>query len=356
MKKKIINLISIILISSLMITNVNAREVTKADENVTQEGKYESTRFIAGNRVIDSAEVDGLTFVAGNEITLEGSAPYGFYAGNLITIKEKIEKDIFVAGNNIIIEKEAEIGRDIYIAGNSITIKANIKRDLRAGCSSVNLSGVVIGGDAFIEAEEIILDKDTVIVGKLTYPSSAKITGIDTASIGSTKVNKRNKNNIEVTESLKDKISKFITSTVAAFITMMTILFLIPSSKEKLNNIELKIGSILKIMGIGLIVLIVVPIISIIALFTGILTPLALITLAIYTISIYLSSLLVYYIVGKILDEKLIKQNKTYLTLLCGIVIVKIIKLIPFIGGLITAITLFYGIGLIYQFIASREK
>ena len=109
-------------------------------------------------------------------------------------------------------------------------------------------------------------------------------------------------------------------------------------------------------IGIWILTFIVVPIISLIALFTWVLTPLALIILSVYVIGIYLSSLLVYYIVGNIFTTKVFKKDNMYLALVCGIILVKLIKLIPFFGGLIGALVLFYGMGLIYKFIQSRGK
>lgn len=354
MKKKICGLFGILLVTILTITNVYALEITQAGDNVIQEGDYDSVRLVAGNKVTNKANVDGISLVAGNEVILEGSAPYGFYAGNIVTVNENISKDMFVAGNNITIGEYAVIGRDVYIMGNTIKINTNVSRDLRIGGESVNLSGITIGGDAYIAAEEIILDENTVITGKLTYPEKAKITGLDSATIGSVETKKYDEAVIEY--NFIDSVYDFIVSAVAAFIVIVALFFVIPNSKEKLNKVELKISSIAKITGIGLLVLIVMPIISLFALFTGFLTPLALIAFAIYIISIYLSSLLVYYIIGNVFTNKVFKKDNTYLALACGIVLTKLVKLIPVIGGLISAIVLFYGLGLIYKYIQARQK
>ena len=352
MKKKILYLFSMLLIAFLTIPNVYALETTEFGETVVQEGKYNSTRFVAGNKVTNKADVDGLSFVAGNEVDLEGSAPYGFYAGNIVTINERVGRDIFVAGNTVKVNKGAFIGRDAYIFGNSVTISANISRDLKIAGTSIDLSGIIVGGDAYINAENVILDEKTVIIGKLTYSDETNITGLDVASIGSIEVTKIDK--VVVEETIVDKISSFIVSAIAAFITMIVLFYFIPKTKEKLNNIELKVSSIAKTSGIGFLTLIAVPIIVVIALFTRILMPLSLITLAIYVIGIYLSSLLVYYIVGNIITTKIIKKDNMYLALACGIIVVKVIKVIPVIGGLVSAIALFYGMGLIFKFIKSR--
>ena len=354
MKKKLVSLLSLTLIVILSFTNVYALEITKAGDTVVQEGDYDSIRLVAGNTVTNKANVDGLSLVAGNEVTVEGSAPYGLYAGNSVTVSEKVEKDMFVAGNNIVIDSDAIIGRDAYIAGNTVKIKANITRDLRLGSSSVDLSGVTIGGDAYITADRIILDENTVITGKLTYVEDANVTGIEKATIGSIKTTKSNEVVIEY--SFKTRLYDFVVSYLGAIVTMLVLFYILPKIKEKLDKLELSFNSIAKTSLSGLIALIIIPILTLILVFTGILTPVSLIAICLYVVSIYLSTLFVGYIVGNLLTTKLLKKDSKYLALACGILLLKLIKLIPVIGGIITAISLFYGLGIIFNLIRNKNK
>ena len=194
--KKVICLFSILLFT-FMTTNVYAIDIASAGDNVNQTGSYESSRFVAGNKIMNTAEVDGLSLIAGNEITTKGASPYGIYAGNIITIEDNIEKDLFAAGNMITINSNASIGRDVYIAGNDVTINSNIERDLRAGGTTIDISGITIKGDAYIGAEQIIMDKETKIEGKLVYPEDSSITGLEQASIN--KIETTKKQNIAIT-------------------------------------------------------------------------------------------------------------------------------------------------------------
>lgn len=348
--KKIIFILMIILLSS---QTVFAAEIAKAGDMVVQEGDYDSLRIVAGNKVIDKSNVDGVSIVAGNEITLEGSTPYGLYAGNTILVKEKIAKDIFVAGNDITLTSEATIGRDAYLAGNNIKIETNIPRDLRLGSMTADLRGITIGGDAYVASENIILDENTVITGKLTYPEEAKVTGIDLAKVGEVKITKTKKLVIE--HSLKEKIINFMTSYFAALVTMLVLFYLFPKTKDKIDKLELKVEVMAKITGIGVLVLIITPIIAAIAVFTGVLTPISLITIAIYITALYLSSLLVSYIIGNQIVLKLFKKENKYLSLAIGILIVKLIKLIPIVGPICKAIILLYGLGIVYKLLNNKK-
>ena len=349
MKKNIFKLLTVLFAVTLTISNVYADKVVEAGDTVIQEGEYDSLRLAAGNKVTNKANIDGLSFVAGNDLYLEGSAPYGFFAGNNIIVNEKIEKDIFIAGNDISIESDAVIGRDAYIAGNKVVIKANIARNLRAGGTSIDLSGITVNGDAYIAAEKVILDENTVINGKLSYYEDGIVKGLDEATVGSVKVLKSKE--VTINYDFKTKVYEFIFSVISAFATAAVLFYLLPNSKEKLDKLDLSIGMVAKTACIGFVVLIAAPIIIMMAMVTGFLTPLSFIALAIYIIAIYLSSILVYYIVGKVINEKLIHNNSKYLSLLIGIVLVKLIRLIPIIGWYIGVVIIFYGLGLIFDYL-----
>ena len=353
MKEKIKKILIFVLVMLLSVTNVDALSVTKAGDAVVQKGEYDSIRLVAGNSVTNRAKIDGLSFAAGNDVLAEGNVSYGLYAGNNIVINETVEKDLFVAGNNITIGSDAIIGRDVYIAGNKIIIKTDIKRDLRLASSSVDLSGVTVNGDAYIAAENIIFDENTVIVGKLTYSEDANVTGLDLASVGSVKIMETQK--IVVETSLKDSIYSFVISYCAALVTMIVLFYFLPELKNKLNKLQINASNIAKIACIGLLLLIVTPVISLIAMFSGILTPVALITLALYAISIYVSILFVGYIIGNKIISKYLGKDNTYLSLACGILLIKLIKLVPVIGNIIYAIVLFYGLGIIYNLIKPKR-
>lgn len=354
MKKKIMLVLSALIFSLILIPNVNAINVAEAGESVNQKGEYASTRFIAGNNVTSEAVIDGISFVAGNEVNLNGKSSYGFFAGNNVNVNEEIEKDLFVAGNGITIGENAKIGRDAYIAGNVVNINSDITRDLRCGASTVYLNNVTIGGDVYIDAEAIVIGENTVITGKLSYLKDTRVEGLDNANIGS--VETREVSEVINEYELVDRIKDTVFSAIAGIITLIVLFYLIPNTKEKLDNLELSFGNIAKNSCIGLALLIVVPILSIIAMVTRILLPLSIISLLIYCVGIYLSFLLVSYIIGNVLMKKVFNNDNQYLAIIFGVVVIKAISYIPYINGLVMFISLVYGLSLLYKYIISNKK
>ena len=52
---------------------------------------------------------------------------------------------------------------------------------------------------------------------------------------------------------------------------------------------------------------------------------------------------------------KVFKQDNKLLAIVCGVLIIKLIKLIPIVGGFVTLVTLTYGLGLISKFIWPKK-
>ena len=353
MKKKILSLL-LIVCTFFVFSNVYALEVFEAGESVITEGEYDSSRLVAGNRVDKKSNVDGISFVAGNEVILEGSSTYGLFAGNTLSVKERIEKDLFIAGNGINILEDAVIGRDAYVAGNAVKVSGTIERNLNVGCMSINLSGATIKGDAYIDADIIALDETTVITGKLTYNEDAGISGLDKANVGSSKAKKMHQEREEFTPI--NPIYMFILSIISSYLVMLVVLGLVPNAKERINDLKYDGNTIFKYLVSGLGVLFLVPFIVLLAVFTIILTPLSLITLAVYAVSVYLASLISSYVVGNILSTKVFKVDNMYLSLAIGIVLVRFLKLIPILGDFVTLICLLFGLGLIFYYIKNKGE
>lgn len=353
MKKKCFKLFSVFLLVMLTVIRVNAK-VSFVGETVNHEGEYDSTIFVAGNKVNDTSTADGIKFIAGNTIELKGKSTYGFYAGNVITVNANIEKDLFVAGNSISIGSESVLSRDVYLAGSVVKISSNVGRNINVGCESIDITGITINGYANLYCDELLMDETTVIKGKLTYPKDARVKGLESASIESIKV--VDTSDLEVKKSISDIIWDFVIKVFAGFIVLIALFRFIPSSKEALDKLELTFDNFAKRGCSGIIVLIVVPLISLFALISGILTPIAIITLLVYGISIYLSFLIISYIIGKVLFTKVFKKDNLYIMMMCGIFVFRLLQLIPVIGSFVTLISLFCGLGFIYKFITQKRK
>ena len=93
--------------------------------------------------------------------------------------------------------------------------------------------------------------------------------------------------------------------------------------------------------GLGFLVL--VPLASICVILTIVGAPLAVISLMLYGVLIYLSIIPTAYVFGEICFGKII-DNK-YLLMVVSLLVLYIVKLIPIIGGLVSFVSLLFGLG-----------
>ena len=84
--------------------------------------------------------------------------------------------------------------------------------------------------------------------------------------------------------------------------------------------------------------------------------PIAIIALILYGIIIYLSSIISSVYFGRLIGNKVLKLDNIYLQILIGVVITKLVKLIPVIGGLYSFVIVILGVGLVYNMLKKLQK
>ncbi len=319
----------------------NAGDVVKDVDTISH------SYFSAGNTVNNETTVDGILFTAGNTVSVDGKSEYSFIAGNMVSVNEKVEKDLFVAGNQVTIGSKAELGRDVYAAAASLVIDSDIKGNAFLGGDSVTINSKKIDGDVSISASEINFAEGLTIKGTLSYNENANVKNLD--KITAEKIEK-----ITDIETTSDKIRAVVFSIASLIIVALVINWLFPkvySYNEDRNTFK----DIATAVGVGFLVLICVPLISIVLMVIVIGLPLGLIGLAVYLIALYLSGAFAAKLIGSlILNLFKSADSNTYLELAIGIIVFKLAGLIPVVGGYIIFIGLLYGLG--YAFLAFKNR
>ena len=341
--KKIKGFLSLILALILFVPSVQAVSVSdlaNADESLKLEKNLFGTAFSVGNTVDISSKIDGISFVAGNTINDSSESDYLFEAGNFVNVKDIITKDAFIAGNQVVIDSN-NIERDAYVVGSSVSISGNIGRNLYIGASTVTINGK-IKGDLVIDAEDIKISDTTVIEGTLKYTRSARIdieNGADISKKEVTKEKEQKSNNIG------DIAVDFFTSYGNILVLGLLLMLLMRKVFDKIDAEKLEASNVIKTMGIGFLTLIIIPLVSILAFVTGIGLATGFIMLILYGISIYASSIITSYYFGKkILNSKI---DNDYTLFALSLLILKLVMLVPVIGGFISFLSLLFGLGMI---------
>ena len=356
--KKSIKLLLCLFVSFVMINGVQAKTINhfqgKLDDDVTINDEVNGSLVLAGSNTEMNGKADGISFMAGNKVVFNGESEYIALVGNSIEIKGTVIKDSFIGGNIITIEKDASLQRDAVVAGSDIEIHGNIGRNISIYGSNVNLVGAEIEGNVNIYANSIKADEDTVINGNLSYPEDAEV------SIAKDAV----KGKITKTDAIQSNENGFVTTMMGkfwSFLSLMLVFAVLSFAASKLfvrvqkeyDKFDFNNG--LETFTKGLVFVILVPIIIFILFLMSIGIPLALILLALYFIIMYLSTIFTGYLIGYKLWQKFFNNDINMLVIgIFGIAILFILNLIPGISFIVSMLSMFIGIGVIYDVVLKK--
>lgn len=351
MKKKI--LIIFLLMIALLFQNVKAEEkIENIKSTIETNEKIDKDSFLLGNNVKVNGVINGIGFIAGNNIEIKGNLDYGFITGKSININGNIKNSLYLAGKNINLNKDSNIEKETFIIGENITLDGNFNKDIKIIGKNITIKENTKINNITINAEKIIIKENSNIKGTLKYNENANI-----------KIsNKDNINKIKQTKSItfeKNKTSDVLKSTLNLVITFAVLTITLPVVIEKTNILYkgIKVKNYLKNIGIGLLLLICTPLICILLLMSNIGISLGLILSAIYAIALYLSYIIAGYILGNLLLRKAFKfEINDILTGIIGIIILKLLILIPIIGAVITLLALTTGLSNIWNLVITDEK
>ena len=353
MKKKIFGFLILLIV--LVTSPVSAKEIndfySTSGNNVKLEDTINGDSAIAGNIIDMIGNIDGIGFIAGETVNVKGSLEYGFMAGNNITVDGVISKNIYAAGNIITFTKNASIGRDIFLAGNEVVLNGNLDRNISISATRVVLEdNLTINGNIKINASSIVVKNGANIKGELSYNEDINKDISNTANIGKITTYKIEKNS-------SFNVKDLLQSTLNMIIVFLVITIIIPKSLEKSENIYNESNKYAKNIGIGALLLICVPLISLLLILSNIGISLGIILGLIYGICIYLSYIVSGFILGNLLLGKVMKLNTNkYLSGIIGIIIIKIVSIIPIFGVLVSILALLLGLGTIWNLIGCSNN
>ena len=325
----------------------------QSGSTVNVKGDIDSSAFIAGNEVIVNSEIDGAGFVAGNTVKVSGEADYGFIAGNEVSISDYYVKDAFFAGYSVTLNQVS--GRTIYAAATNISVKDSELDTLYLAGNEITLDG---------NYENVIVSCGTLIVngnitGTLKVNENAKVEAKSGSIINETIKYKEEETKKEFLSGntafarFYTKVSSFIVSLINAILIGLVLIYFGKNKFEKFAKIKNDAGYVFGKIGIGLCMLIVIPILAIVLLITGVAS-----LLGFLTILAYIASLLVVTPVVAIHGGNLLLKNikNDYLRFIAALAILMIVKELPIIGGLATFLTICYGLGLIKEMFKVEKK
>ena len=318
-------------------------------DSVSLDGESFFAGFAAGQSVdITDSDAEGSVFAAGQEVTIKDSSVSEsmFIGGNNVNIDNtQIHGNIFAAGNSVKITDGCEANA-VYAAGNDITFEGETDF-LALGGTNVSVNGT-IDGDVTIDANNVDISDDTVITGTLTINSSTEPEISDEASIGKYEFNKVDADSNGIAKvSFGAMILKKITSglywivAMAAFGMILCWLF----DKHLTTAANYVKNRTAPLVLSGVIAWICIPIAALLMCISYILAPIAGMLMLAYVLLLCAGLAFAGASIGRLIFPKM----NVFLAALIGIAALEVIRLIPFIGGLVGIAADMYLLGYVVQ-------
>lgn len=325
--------------------NIDIRDNVNVFKEVNGSGLY-----IGQNIKVDK-NINGIGFLLASDIVINSKLENGLLIARNITLNGTIDRDLFVTTKKIKLTKDSKLNRDLFASADTITIEGSIMRDIFIGANKVIIKeGASILGNARIGANNITIENNVSILGALKYNDNAN-------------VNIKNKENLKIETYKGDLFNKstervsgvllFIYKVVSMSLVFALLYFLFPRFFKKSEKTNEQPINYLKSMGIGTILLIITPLLALFLLVLPYTSIIGLISLVFYILFMYLSFILVGYLLGELLRDKLLKKPLSpFVTGMFGILLIQTLALIPILRLVIILI----GFGIIYTLIITQEK
>lgn len=342
--KKVIYIFLISMILMLVSAKAMAAEFWLPEDNeesgnVLVSQNINDNLFSFGNQIDVKADIDGDLFVFGNNINVSKDVKGSIFAGaNSITISGNVDHDIFVGASNVIFDEKSLVKGNIYVGSGNVSILGTVKGNINSASGNLSINGT-IEGDVNSNDSKLTLAETADVKGKITYSSQREVVISQGAQYGdlikkTTPVGAKN--------NLVNSIYSKIFSLISLLIIGLVIIWLFPKKSEQLS--EIIKNNPLKSFFWGFLALIVLPIFAIILMVLLVGAPLAMILLGFYFFAIYISKIFVAVALG----DFLFKGKKSALFVMTiGIIILTLLAMIPYLGGLISFLVLCIGLGAI---------
>ncbi len=329
------------------------RQLMAAGEWIDISGVLANDLFAAGSNISIDGTIDDDAFLAGDNISIKGTIRdmLAAAAGNLI-LDGEIGGDLFAAAQSLHFLGNSRVGGNIYAAGEKIIV------DERA----------VLEGYSRLAAKSIYLDghfRDHVVIysNDITFGPGYYSDG-DTKIISSQSIYRDNLGVIPerlTIELRQPPILPVIFLQIWFYLGLLVIgcllLYLFRPVAVDLQRFASE--RFWKNTGIGVLVILLVPLALFLLLFPIITIPLVLFLGVLYLIVLFLSYLAVALILGVQLMrwfKKEISPAAWYGSLAIGLIIIAILNNLPFLGPVFNLFLLFFGVGSFTSYLAMRYR
>lgn len=314
---------------NLVTSGITNKSIFKFGNNINITGTVNGDIICAGQTVTIDATVNGDIICAAQTITVTGKVSGDIrVAGQTVNVNSDLSRNASIAGQDVTISKEAKVGRDLQIAGETLNIDGAVGRDLSVESGKTYINNT-IGRNANVNAaEKLILQDSATINGNLKYSSPVKLVKTGSANVEGTTT--YTKIDSDKTASRDWLVIWQLYVLLGLTLVSVVLVTLFPQAFRRLSDIAgKKLGWAFLT---GFVAMFAVPIVIFSFFISLIGIPFALILILLWILALVITFPLAFYIVG----ARVLPKLHPVLMILIISLVIGVIQILPFIGGLIT--------------------
>ena len=312
-------------------------------------GAAEDDLFIMTTSATLDGHFAGDVWAMADAVTFSGKAEddLRFFGRSLEVRGGELRGSLTAIGNSIVISNGAVIRGSVVLIGETVISEGDVHGSLKIAGSSATISGR-IRGNLRVAAEDIVVMPGTEIDGDLIYSSSDDLFLDKTVKLEGQLV-KKTVDAFSSWQTPKPTFSHI--ATVQSFFYVCMMLAALPFMALFPRFTGLAVRQIRQrswaTLAIGVTAICLIPLASMLLLFTVIGIPLAVLLMLAYTLLVYLSKVPVALMLGGMLLRRRGPQpfSRVFTALSMGLLILYAAGTLPFIGASVKLLTLFLGMG-----------
>jgi hypothetical protein len=288
-------------------------------------------RTFSGETVSIDAPVADDVFAAGSIVNINAPVDSAVVAGGTISINAPVKGDIFAAGGQVYLN--SDVGGKVVVAGGNLNLGGDIGTNLVAAGGQVNLlSGKTVGKDALITGGNVVNAgrvNGTLTVGANQFSNTGSASRVEFHKVESRK---------EESRQVGEEFSFFgLLIILGYFVLGLILVRYLPGIFLTVDR-EARSSPVLKtIVGFVLIIASFIAILLLALTVVGL--PIALLILAAFA----LTGTFLSYSLGKEIGELLKLKQGDLVLFVIGFVILNVLFLLPYVGWLISLISVCLG-------------
>jgi cytoskeletal protein CcmA (bactofilin family) len=375
--KSLVTLASLMLaamVTFLYPTTSQAADVRRGDRiEIGAEETIDDNLIVTGKTVIIEGHITGDTVVFANSVTVNGTID-----GNLVTVAKDVDIEGIVRGSVLSAGRHVHVvglyGSQLYAAGRVVTLDTvDLSGDAMLAGSKIGVSGS-IGRDVYATGDhvtvdavlqrDLIVDSDDVHVGKYAWIGRNLTADVrnsnDLVVEAGASVNGLTNVDLDTIEDTRFDDFSFYAGkilTLAAGLLFGVVAFVFAPNMFKAPREQTEQHRWLRVFGLGIAALIVIPVIAVIIAVTLVGIPVAMVAIGGYALALYLGKLFIVAELGRrLLNLSGQKRSDVAWSLLVGLLIVGVLVELPYVGGILSFALAVLGLGTVINYMLGRRR